>query len=211
MTGRYGSSLRSVAAVEDHRESHREIPSLPLIDRLGGLPVVAWIADRFVERILDDPKLAVRFVGVDVSAFKMSQDAFLRDALGGCGAVEWSGPQVILDGEELAHLVLHLNDTLEALGVSPSVIEQVFFALVARAMAPRHAATGGTVLAPSRSMTRRKDEQAPVPPPDREPGTRPDGEAMPPQAIDPGAHDRPDEQPANDRARPQPNTDATGF
>ena len=56
----------------------------------------------------------------------------------------------------------------------------------------------------------RKTEPQPPPPSDREPGTRPDGEAMPPAAIDPGAHDD-SGAPPKKREEAQPNKDATGF
>ena len=136
MTVRY-SNPRSIGVTveEQPRPSPLEPRALPLIDRLGGLPVVAWIADRFIERLLDDPQLAAAFAGVDVQALKASQEAFFVQALGGVANVEWSASPVVLDGGQLALLALHLNDTLESLGLSQALVEQVLDALVARAVA----------------------------------------------------------------------------
>ena len=136
MTVRYSNPRSIGVTVEEHaRPSPLETRGLPLIDRLGGLPVVAWIADRFGERLLDDPQLATAFAGVDVQALKTSQEAFFVQALGGVATVEWTASPVVLDGGQLALLALHLNDTLESLGLSQALVERVFDALVARAMA----------------------------------------------------------------------------
>lgn len=146
-------STRRLTGIESEERDHISVPgtpSLPLVDRLGGLPVVAWMADRFVERMLDDPRLAVSFIGVDVPALKTAQEAFFVDALGGRAVFEWSSSPVMLDGDQLALAALHLNETLEGLGLSPALIEMVFIAIVARSLtAP--AAMSGTVLAPSRA------------------------------------------------------------
>lgn len=58
------------------------------------------------------------------------------------------------------------------------------------------------------TSTPRQQPDDPRPPTDREPGTRPDGEAAPPQTIDPGAHGTEGEDAPPPVA---PNTDATGF
>jgi len=149
MTAGSRSSRQTVTTLEEPRGvSLFDAPSLPLIDRIGGLPVVAWIADRFVERILDDPELAMQFATVDVAALKASHEAFFIEAFGGHAAAQWNGSRVLLDGEQLARMVLHLNDTLDSLGLTPPVVEQIFYAVVARAMAGAQPFANGTALAP---------------------------------------------------------------
>jgi hemoglobin len=62
-----------------------------LYQRLGGAPTVQVAVERFYERLLDDPRLAPYFEGVDLARIKRHQVFVIGNVLGGPARYEGVG------------------------------------------------------------------------------------------------------------------------
>jgi hemoglobin len=96
-------------------------------DQIGGAPAVSAAVDGLYERILADPVLSHWFTATDMSRQKRHMRAFMATALG--GAAIYAGRDMHaahaglhITGEAFDHVVGHLVDTLDSLGVPAEII-----------------------------------------------------------------------------------------
>lgn len=106
---------------------------MSLYEELGGAPALQMALDRFYEKVMADPPVAVFFDGLDVERIKAKQKAFWAIALG--GEADYDGRDLRaahrravdqgLDDELFDRFVGHFRDTLAELGVPAAKIEEV--------------------------------------------------------------------------------------
>jgi hemoglobin len=108
--------------------------STTLLERLGGTAHIERIVDRYSERVLSDPELAPRFVGIDVAVLKKSQASFLCAAFGGPDHLDIGHAPVHLDEEQFGRFILHLYESLLSFGPADSFTEQLVLAVMTRAL-----------------------------------------------------------------------------
>jgi hemoglobin len=127
---------RSITVIADEFLSPptAESSSPTLVERLGDTAHIARIVDRYIERVLNDPELAPRFVGIDMVPLKKSQISFLTAAFGGPDQLELGHAPVDLDDEQFGRFVLHLYESLLSFGLSDSFTEQLVLAVMTRAL-----------------------------------------------------------------------------
>lgn len=130
-----------MTAIAEHQQSDTAVDaaSLPLLDRIGGMPGIEWLVDRFVDEIRSDRELAPFLACVDWPSFKKSQAAFFTEAFGGDSpraSVDLRRPQVELEGEQFFRVALLLHDTLLSLGLPSELQEELVVAVVLRALSP---------------------------------------------------------------------------
>ena len=101
-----------------------------IYDQIGGGPAVAAAVDEFYRRVLADESLAPFFRDSDVDRLKGHQRAFFTVALRGGG--NYGGRTMrdahlgggITDGD-FDRVAMHLTETLLALGVPETLVQQV--------------------------------------------------------------------------------------
>lgn len=106
---------------------------MSLYEELGGGEALEAALDRFYEKVMDDPPVAVFFEGLDVEDIKAKQAQFWAIALGGDGGYEGrdlrtahaSARHMGLDGELFDRFIGHFRATLEELGVPEEKIRAV--------------------------------------------------------------------------------------
>ena len=112
--------------------------SLPLFDRIGGMPGIEWLVNRFVDEIQSDRSYTpLALHGAIRLSFKNSQAAFFTEAFGGDfprASVDLRRPQVKLEGEQFFRVALLLHDTLLSLGLPSELQEELVLAVVLRAL-----------------------------------------------------------------------------
>ena len=105
-------------------------PTTSYYDALGGAPALREAVERFYARVLADPQLAPRFVGVDMARLKRHQALLLSQVLG--GPQEYDGRSLAdahagmaITPDEYALVGAHLTDVLTELGAGGEVIAAV--------------------------------------------------------------------------------------
>jgi truncated hemoglobin YjbI len=111
-----------------------EAVSPTLLEYAGGRAAVECIVDRFVESVLSDGELAVRFATIDLATFRKSVVAFCVEAFGGQADFKLVETMVRLEGEPFARLLLHLYDALASAGLPNTLTERLVLALTAHAL-----------------------------------------------------------------------------
>ena len=128
-----------MTAIAEHQQSDTALDaaSLPVFDRIGGMPRIEWLVDRFVDEIRSDRELAPFLAGVDWASLKKSQVAFFTEAFGGHfphPSVDLRRTHVQLEGEQFVRVALLLHDTLLSLGLPSELQEELVRAVVLRAL-----------------------------------------------------------------------------
>jgi len=103
---------------------------LDLLDRIGGDPAAALIADGIWERVLAHTAMRIRFNGLDADAARARLRTFLERALHDPSRNEHAAPArgAILDGMEIHdfdRMVEFAAETLEELGTDEGLIDHV--------------------------------------------------------------------------------------
>lgn len=106
---------------------------MSLYEELGGGEALQAALDRFYEKVMADPPVAVFFEGLDVEQIKAKQRQFWTIALG--GEATYTGRdlkraherarQAGLDEELFDRFIGHFRATLEEFGVPEEKIQQV--------------------------------------------------------------------------------------
>ena len=101
-----------------------------IFDLIGGAPAIAAAVDEFYTRVLADEMLAGFFRDTDLERLKGHQRAFFAFALRGSGSYNGRTMRAAHAGRGItdAHfdrVALHLTETLLALGVPESLVQQV--------------------------------------------------------------------------------------
>lgn len=104
-----------------------------LFDRIGGVPGVTAMVDRFYAHVLGDPKLRPYFNDVAMTKLRRMQFEFFSAALG--GPIRYTGRPVIhahqgrhISREHFQAFVTHLFDTLKDYGLT----DEERYAIIAR-------------------------------------------------------------------------------
>lgn len=107
--------------------------SQPLYERLGGEPAVDAAVDSFYRKVLGDPTISGYFDSTDMDAQRSKQKAFLTMAFGGPNG--YSGKDLReahkplvergLDDSHFDAVAVHLQSTLQELGVAEDLIGEV--------------------------------------------------------------------------------------
>jgi len=66
-------------AEQQRAETVVDTAALPLFERIGGLPRIEWLVERFVDEMLSDRDLAPCLSGVDLASLKKTQAAFFTE------------------------------------------------------------------------------------------------------------------------------------
>ena len=109
-----------------------------LFDRLGGLPRIDWLVDRFIDQIGSDPELAPCWARVDLASIRKALAAFFAEALGARLAdryVEARHGGVQFDGDQFLRVALLLHDTISSMRLPADLHAEVVLAVVSRALA----------------------------------------------------------------------------
>jgi methyl-accepting chemotaxis protein len=101
-----------------------------LYEQLGGQAALTAVVEQFYERVLADPLLVPFFARVNMPRLRKRQVQFFAQALG--GPVAYKGRDMgaahrnlAITQEHFDRVAGHLSDTLAALGVSQTLIDQV--------------------------------------------------------------------------------------
>lgn len=108
-----------------------------LFDRIGGLASIAYVVDRFIDKLRLDPELATALATVDVASFKRAQAAFFAEALGGRFPNKRVDPRRVyleLEAEPFLRALLFLHDALVEVGLPASLHEEVVLAVMTHTM-----------------------------------------------------------------------------
>jgi truncated hemoglobin YjbI len=127
-------------AEQQRAETIVDTAALPLFDRIGGLPRIEWLVERFVDEMLSDRDLAPRLSGVDLASLKKTQEAFFTEALGGQfpdPSVDPGRVHVQLEGGELVRAALLLHDTVSSLGLPEDLHEALVVAVISHVLTSR--------------------------------------------------------------------------
>jgi hypothetical protein len=119
--------------VSDTPRAASEAPSLTLLGRIGGATTVCNIVDELIARLHRDPHLATRFVELDQVSLRTAQAVFFTEAFTG-QSPSTARPLIQLDEESFVRVVIHLQDTLESLELSPALTEQLLLSVMSRAL-----------------------------------------------------------------------------
>ena len=102
-------------------------------EQLGGAAAVEAAVDIFYNKVIADPRISHWFEGMDMTAQRKKQSAFLTQAFGGPAA--YSGKDMVAAHTKLVEKGLgdmdfdavaeHLRTTLEGLGVAPELVATV--------------------------------------------------------------------------------------
>ena len=157
--GHRGMASRSVAVAEDlGSEAVLDSRQPALLDALGGESSVQRIVDRLAARLLDDPLLATALAGVDVAQLKRTQARFFTEAFDAVRVHDPPMPFTVrVTGEQFTRVVLHVQQTLESLGLPEDRTEQLMLAVLARAVSSETtrpaSPAGGTTRDPGASKS----------------------------------------------------------
>ena len=106
----------------------------PLFVRLGGTPAITAAVEQFYERVIADPELSPFFVHTKMPWLKARQVQFFTQALG--GPAIYSGQpmkeahaHLPIEGEHFDRVAGHLVATLQELGVTQELIDEVVEAI----------------------------------------------------------------------------------
>ena len=134
--GHRGVARSSIAVAEDlGSEAALDIRRPTLLDALGSESSVQRIVDRLAARLLDDPLLAPTLAGVDVAQLKRTQARFFTEAFDAVRVHEPLAPVTVrATGEQFTRVVLHVQQTLESLGLPEALTEQLMLAVLGRAV-----------------------------------------------------------------------------
>ncbi|MFI5956154.1 group 1 truncated hemoglobin [Cryptosporangium sp. NPDC051539] len=120
-----------------------------LFDEIGDAATLRTAVNLFYRRVLADPGLAPWFGGVDMTALRAHQLAFLADALGGPDL--FSGRDIAaahaglgITDQAFDELIGHLATALRDLGKSQSMVDRV----VRRLEPLRHAVVDDATVSP---------------------------------------------------------------
>src|SRR4051812_47752105 len=107
---------------------------MTLFDRIGGAPAVQLAVDHFYVRVLADPLLAPFFDKTEISRLKAHQFAFLSQVMGGPRSytgqtMSRAHSNLKIEERHFNAVAGHLVETLENLGVSQDIIDEVVAAL----------------------------------------------------------------------------------
>ena len=105
-----------------------------LYEKLGAETAIATVVGDFYDRVLSDESLAPFFEGVEMSALRRHQVAFLSAATG--GPMAYTGPDLAgahahrgIGDEHFNRVVEHLVGALSKAGVSETTIDEAVAAL----------------------------------------------------------------------------------
>ncbi len=103
---------------------------MSVFDQIGGPPAVTAAVDDFYRRLIADPELTPYFDGVDMNRLKGHQRSFIAAAIGGPEpylgrSMRDSHAPLNIQPAHFDRVVGHLVETLNDLGVSGSIIEQI--------------------------------------------------------------------------------------
>ena len=101
-----------------------------LFERLGGVPAIKLAVEQFYERVLADPELAPFFADTNMAWLKARQNAFFIQALGGPPVyrgrdMRSAHAHLPIEQRHFERVAGHLADTLRALNVPESLVEEV--------------------------------------------------------------------------------------
>ncbi len=104
-----------------------------LFERLGGEPAVDAAVDRFYRKVLGDPAISAYFDDSDMDAQRSKQKAFLTMAFGGPNSYTGKDLRAAhkplvergLDDSHFDAVAVHLQSTLQELGVAEGLIGEV--------------------------------------------------------------------------------------
>jgi hemoglobin len=111
--------------------------SVSIFERVGGPSHIAWVVDRFYERLTADQLLASVVADMNGEDFKAGLYAFLVQALGGpppCRRSTASGQRVDLSPGEFLRFAELLYDTLVSLGLTDELVEHACTAIAMAAL-----------------------------------------------------------------------------
>lgn len=101
---------------------------MSIFDQIGGPSAVTAAVDDLYRRVIGDPALTTYFDGVDMKALMAQQRSFIAAAIG--TPMHDAHAYMNIAPEHFDRVVEHLMDTLNDLGVSPSIIEAIGTRLV---------------------------------------------------------------------------------
>jgi methyl-accepting chemotaxis protein len=101
-----------------------------LFERLGGVPAIKLAVEQFYERVLADPELAPFFADTNMAWLKARQNAFFIQALGGPPVYKGrdmrsAHAHLPIEPRHFERVAGHLADTLRALNVPQSLVDEV--------------------------------------------------------------------------------------
>lgn len=106
------------------------LPEASLFERLGGSAAIDAAVDQFYERVLADQALAPFFEGINMPRQIKQQKAFFTTALGGPSIYRGRNMKeahvgMAIKESHFGLIAKHLAETLKALNVSQSIIDEV--------------------------------------------------------------------------------------
>ena len=101
-----------------------------LYDRLGGMEAIKLAVEQFYGRVLADPELQPFFAKTKMNWLKRRQGQFLAQVLGGPAAYAGQSMKAVhthmaIESRHFDLVAGHLANTLKALSVAPSLVEEV--------------------------------------------------------------------------------------
>lgn len=107
-----------------------------LFERIGGTSAIERLVDNFYDRLTHDPRVLHHFDGHRLPSLKHGQCVWLTNALGGPTSetipdLRAAHSKLEITDEQVAAVVAHLDQAVEASGIDDEVRRQVM-ALVAR-------------------------------------------------------------------------------